>query len=45
MPTLGYLSMQDRNIVNEPWQVWVLGVLAAFMIGVIIWCVIESRKW
>ena len=45
MPTLGYLSMQDRNIVNEPWQVLVLVVLAAVMLGVIIWGVIESRKW
>ena len=45
MPTLGYLSMQGRNIVNEPWQVWVIGVLAAVMLGVIIWGVIESRKW
>ena len=44
MPTIGYLSMQDRNIVNEPWQVRVLGTLAAIMLGVIIWCVIKLRK-
>lgn len=44
MPTLGYLSMQGRNIVNEPWQAWVLGVLAAIELVGVIWCVIELRK-
>lgn len=45
MPTLGYLSIQHHDIVTEPWQVWVWIAFVVFMIGFIIYAIIELRKF
>lgn len=44
MPGLTYLSMRNREIVSEPWQVWVLFGVVAFLIGFLIWAIIESKN-